>query len=99
MFRVALVRPLKGCDGVDPPMQPHGFDEHYSLGGSVGWPLLWPKSQIHLAKDDQCPAASPAKKTRPPVFVPATKWHQQLAAHMSSPPPKHVDTAPNRGDD
>jgi hypothetical protein len=99
MFRVALVRPLKGCDSVDPPMQPHGADEHYSLGGCGGWPLLWPKSQIRLAKHDQRLAAAPAKKTRPPVFVPATKRHQQLAAHMPSPPPEHVDAAPNRGDD
>jgi hypothetical protein len=99
MFRVALVRPLKGCGGVDPPTQPHGADEHYSLEGCIGWPLLWPKSQIRLAKDDQRPAAAPAKKTQPPVFIPASKRHQQLAAHTSSPPPKHVDAAPNRGDD
>jgi hypothetical protein len=98
MFRVALVRPLKGCDGVDPPMQPHGAEEHYSLGGCVGWPLLWPKSQICLAKEEQRPAAL-AKKTWPPVFVAATKRHQQLAAHTSSPPPEHVDAAPNRGND
>jgi hypothetical protein len=49
MFKVAVVRPLKGCDGVDPPMQPHGAKEHYSPEGCVGWPLLWPKSQIWLA--------------------------------------------------
>jgi hypothetical protein len=49
MFRVALVWPSKGCDGVDPPMQPHGAEEHYSPEGCVGWPLLWPKSQICLA--------------------------------------------------
>jgi hypothetical protein len=98
MFRLALVRPLKGCDGVDPPMQPHGSEEHYSLGGCVGWPLLWTKSQICLAKEEQCPAAL-AKKARPLVFVAATKRHQQLAAHTPSPPPKHVDAAPNRSDD
>jgi hypothetical protein len=33
------------------------------------------------------------------VFVAATKRHQQLATHMPSPPPEHVDAAPNRGDD
>jgi hypothetical protein len=98
MFRVALVRPLKGCDGVDPPMQPHGAEEHYSPGGCVGWPLLWPKSQIHLAKEEQR-AAALAKKTQPLVFFAATKRHQQLAAHMLSPPPEYVEAAPNRGDD
>jgi hypothetical protein len=53
MFRVALVQPLKGYDDVDPPMQPHGAEENYSLGGCVGWPLLWPKSQICLTKEEQ----------------------------------------------
>jgi hypothetical protein len=33
------------------------------------------------------------------VFIAATKRHQQLAAHMPSPPLEHVDAAPNRGDD
>jgi hypothetical protein len=33
------------------------------------------------------------------VFIAATKRHQQLAAHTPSPPPEHVDTTPNRGDD
>jgi hypothetical protein len=33
------------------------------------------------------------------VFVAATKRHQQLAAHTLSPPPEHVDAAPNLGDD
>jgi hypothetical protein len=98
MFRVTLVRPLKGCDGVDPPMQPHGAEEHYSLGGCVGWPLLWPKSQICLAKEEQNPAAL-AKKIRPSVFITATKRHQQLATHTPSPPPDYVEAAPNRGDD
>jgi hypothetical protein len=98
MFRVALVWHLKGCDGVDPPMQPHGAQEHYSLGGCIGWPLLWPKSQIRLAKEEQRTAAL-AKKTRPPVFITATKRHQQLAAHTPLPPPEYVEAAPNRGDD
>jgi hypothetical protein len=98
MFRVTLVHPLKGCDGVDPPMQPHVAEEHYSLEGCVGWPLLWPKSQIRLAKEEQRPAAL-AKKTWPPVFVTATKRHQQLAVHTSSPPPEHLDATPNRSDD
>jgi hypothetical protein len=97
MFKAALVRPLKGCDDVDPPMQPHGPKEHYSLRGCIGWPFLWPKSQICLAKEEQHPAAL-AKKTRPPVFIAATKRHQQLAVHTTSPPPEHVDVAPNRGD-
>jgi hypothetical protein len=98
MFRVALVWPMKGYDGVDPPMQPHRAKEHYSLGGWIGWPLLWPKSHICLAKEEQCPNAL-AKKTRPPVFVAATKRHQQLAAHTPSPPPEYVEAAPNHGDD
>jgi hypothetical protein len=33
------------------------------------------------------------------VFVAATKRYQQLAMHMPSHPPEHVDAAPNRGDD
>jgi hypothetical protein len=81
MFRVALVRPLKGCKGVDPPMQPHGADEHYSLGGCVGWPLLWPKSQIRLAKDDQRPTAAPTKKDMATDVRPR---HQEASAADTS---------------
>jgi hypothetical protein len=79
-------------------MQPHGAEEHYSLGGCVGWPLLWPKSQIRLAKKEQR-TATLAKKTRPPVFVAATKRHPQLAAHTPSPPPEYMEAAPNCDDD
>jgi hypothetical protein len=79
-------------------MQPHGAEEQYSLEGCVGWPLLWPKSQICLAKEEQRTAAL-AKKTWPPVFVAATKRHQQLAMHMPSPPPEYVEATPNCGDD
>lgn len=44
MFRVTLVRMLKDCDDIDPPNQPEGADEHKTLRGCYGWPLLWPKS-------------------------------------------------------
>jgi hypothetical protein len=50
MFRVALVRPFKGCNSVDPPMQPHEAEEHYSLGGCVGWPLQNKELLIRILK-------------------------------------------------
>ena len=89
-FQVRLVRAFKGCERIDPPRQPEGAEEHKDLDGCCGWPLLWPKTQIRLAKE--APAAAP--KVHPPLIVANTKRHKQLAAHTPSPQPNDVEVAP-----
>ena len=89
-FRVRLVRDCKGCKRIDPPRQPEGAEEHKDLDGCCGWPLLWPKTQIRLAKE--APATAP--KVHPPLIVANTKRHKQLAAHTPSPQPNNVEVAP-----
>jgi hypothetical protein len=66
VYRVQLVRVLRGCDHLLPPYRPAGADEDdvMTLGACFNWPLLWPKSQIRLGAWDTTP------QTTPPV-VPA----------------------------
>ena len=57
LYRVELVRVLPGCDELLPPIRPTGADEDdvMALSACVSWPLLWPKSQIHLGVGDTTP--------------------------------------------
>ena len=66
VYRVQLVRVLRGCDDLLPPHRPHGADEDdvMTLSACLNWSMLWPKSQIHLGAGDTTP------QTTPPV-VPA----------------------------
>ena len=83
-FRVKVVRALKGFERIDPPRQPEGAEEHKDLEGCYGWPMLWPKMQILLAKDDKARATAPKKV---PLVVANTALHKALAAHTPSPQP------------
>ena len=57
VYRVQLVRVLRGCDDLLPPFRPSGADEDdvMTLSACVSWPLLWPKSQIRLGAGDTTP--------------------------------------------
>ena len=68
VYRVQLVRVLRGCDDLLPPYRPPGADEDYvmTLSACISWPMLWPKSQIRLGAGDTTP------QTRPPVMPTAS---------------------------
>ena len=61
VYRVEEVRVLPGCDELLPPIRPAGADEEeeMTLSVCVSWPLLWPKSQIHLGAGDTTPQTRP----------------------------------------
>ena len=92
MYRVEVVRVLPGCDELLPPIRPTGADEEdeMTLSTCVNWPLLWPKSQIHLGAGDTTP------QTRPPV-VPAPS-HGKNAATLPDLPDIPMAQDPD-GDD
>src|SRR3954468_4607586 len=50
VHRVKISRVLRGCDDLEPPIQPPGADEEESsvLRTCFGLYLQWPKSMIHL---------------------------------------------------
>src|SRR4051812_48057043 len=80
MYRVDVVRVLPGCDELLPPIRPVGADEEdeMTLSAYVSWPLLWPKSQIHLG------AGGTPPQTRPPVVLAPS--HGKNAAMLSDMP-------------
>ena len=88
VYRVEVVRVLPGCDELLPPIRPAGADEEdeMTLSACVNWPLLWPKSQIHLGAGDTTP------QTRPPV-VPAPS-HGKNAATLPDLPDIPVPDIP-----
>ena len=61
VYRVQLVRLLPGYDELLPSIQPAGADEDdlMTLSACLSWPLLWPKSQIHLGAGDTTPQTTP----------------------------------------
>ena len=80
VYRVQLVRVLRGCDDLLPPYRPPGADEDdvMTLNACISWSMLWPKSQIHLGAGDTTP------QTTPPV-VPAPS-HGKTAATLPELP-------------
>ena len=54
VYRVQLVRVLRGCDDLLPSYRPLGANEHdvMTLNAYLGWSMLWPKSQIRLGAGD-----------------------------------------------
>ena len=57
VYRVQLVRVLRGCDDLLPSYRPPGADEDdvMTLNACIGWSMLWPKSQIRLEAGDTTP--------------------------------------------
>ena len=94
LYRVQLVQVLPGCDELLPLIRPVGADEDdvMTLSACLSWPLLWPKSQIHLGAGDTTP------KTTPPV-VPAPS-HGKTAATLppSADPDIHMAQDPDDDD-
>src|SRR3989337_852498 len=94
VYRVQLVRVLRGCDDLLPPYRPPGADEDDVMTHSacLSGPLLWPKSQIRLGAGDTTP------QTTPPV-VPAPS-HGKTAATLppSADPDMHMAQDPDDDD-
>ena len=90
VYRVQLVRVLRGCDDLLPPYRPPGADEDdvMTLSACVSWPLLWPKSQIRLGAGDTTPQTTP-----PVVSAPS---HGKTAAMLppSADPDMHMAQDP-----
>ena len=95
VYRVQLVRVLRGCDDVLPPYRPPGADDDdvMTLSACYNWSLLWPKSQIRLGAGDTTP------QTTPPV-VPSPS-HGKTAATLppSADPDMHMAQDPDGDDD
>src|SRR3954468_526243 len=94
VYRVQLVRVLRGCDDLLPPYRPHGADEEdvMTLGACFNWPLLWPKSQIRLGA-----GGTPPQKTPPVLPAPS---HGKTAATLppSVDPGMHMAQDPDVDD-
>ncbi|KAI4972757.1 hypothetical protein ZWY2020_003682 [Hordeum vulgare] len=99
VYRVQLVRVLRGCDELLPPYRPVGADEDdvMTLSACLNWSMLWPKSQIRLGAGDTTP------QTTPPV-VPAPSHGKTIATlppsadldmHMAQDPDDDDDTISN----
>src|SRR3954471_18862010 len=89
LFRVQLVRVLPGCDELLPPIRPVGADDDDVMTLSaclIGWPLLWPKSQIRLGAGDTTP------KTTPPVVPAPSRPHGKTAATVPEIPMPLIQT-------
>src|SRR4051812_35040896 len=80
VMRVRLARVLTGFDDLDPPIQPQGSEEHRTLADCSGWPLTWPKTQIHLGAIGHTTsgATSQPRTWAPPLVIATTNCHQQL---------------------
>src|SRR3954464_6834592 len=92
MHRVKISRVLRGCDDLEPPIQPPGADEEepYVLRSCFGLFLQWPKSMIHLGT-----AGAITPQTTTPPVVPATSGGKAPLPPSPSPPrggsDDHVD--------
>src|SRR4051812_38227315 len=88
--KISLV--LRGCDNLEPPIQPLGADEEdpVVLRSCFDLFLQWPKSMIRLGTA----GAIPPRTTAPPV-VPATSGGKAPLPPSPSPPrggsDDHVD--------
>src|SRR3954468_24535929 len=69
VHRVKISRVLRGCNDLEPPIQPPGADEEepYVLRSCFGLFLLWPKSMICLGTA----GAITPQTTAPPVVLPS----------------------------
>ena len=78
VYRVQLVRVLRGYDDLLPPYRPPGADEDdvMTLSACLNWSMLWPKSQIRLGVGDTTPQTTP-------LVVPAPS-HGKTAATLPS---------------
>lgn len=55
VMRVRYSMVLPGYEQLEPPSQPHGWDDEETaavLGTGFGYMYLWPKSQIRLGTED-----------------------------------------------
>lgn len=86
LCKVILDVVLPGFDDVDPPIQPHGADEHLPLGQCFRWTMAWPKSQIRLGTGGTTP-----RETPPIVTAPS---HGKKVAMQPSSAPRHVAADP-----
>jgi hypothetical protein len=89
VYRVQLVRVLRGCDDLLPPYRPPGADKDdvMTLSACLNWSMLWPKRQIRLGAGDTTP------QTTPPV-VPAPS-HGKTAATLPDMPDIPMAQDPN----
>ena len=101
VYRVQLVRVLRGCDELLPPYRPPGADEDdvMTLSACISWSMLWPKSQIRLGAGDTTP------QTTPPV-VPVPSHGKTTATlpdmpdiPMAQDPDMHMAQDPDDDDD
>src|SRR3954471_2832318 len=83
VHRVKISRVLRGCDDLEPPIQPPGADEEEPsvLRTCFGLFLLWPKSMIRVGTT----GAITPQTTAPPV-VPATSGGKAPLPPSPSPP-------------
>ena len=92
VHRVKISRVLRGCDDLEPPIQPPGADEEEPsvLRSCFGLFLLWPKSMIRLGT-----AGAITPQTTAPPVVPATSGGKAPLPPSPSPPrggsDDHVD--------
>src|SRR5215216_3644283 len=92
VHRVKISRVLRGCDDLEPPIQPLGADEEEPsvLRTCFGLFLLWPKSMIRLGT-----AGAITPQTTAPPIVPATSGGKAPLPPSLSPPrggsDDHVD--------
>lgn len=76
VHRVEVLRPLPGCEELDPPNQPAGEDEELKVGQLKNRLLLWPKALIRL---------NPTTESVPSqdrVGIPPVDDHQEATAHQ-----------------
>ena len=84
MMRVRYSMMLLGYEQLEPPSQPHGWDDEQTatvLITGFGYMYLWPKSQIHLGTEDQLNITSEVAQPAPPSYMMETsrwqtwRWH------------------------
>src|SRR3954465_11456063 len=90
MRRVKISRVLRGCDDLEPPIQPPGADEEEPsvLRTCFGLLLLWTKSMIRLGT-----AWAITPQTTAPPVVPATSGGKAPLSPSPSPPHMVQDPA------
>src|SRR4051812_1868092 len=80
---------------MDPPMQPPGADEHLTLEGCHGYPMIWPKTQIRIgSRSTGATSIIRPPSTKPPaaqvVITATTSHHQRLLLGASAPAPQEA---------
>ena len=93
VYRVQLVRVLRGCDDLLPPYQPPAADEDdvMSLSACIGWSILWPEGQMRWGGGDTTPQTTP-----PGVPAPS---QGKTPATLPDMPDMHMAQDPDDDDD